>query len=109
AQGQPVTCRLTAIDDAWQITCESASGRSTLPAAEVAWWGAPAALRSRRGIQATDHALVVLADGGILPADVLEAADGQFSLGSLALGELTLRQSRIRGIVFRPPADLSRR
>lgn len=109
AQGDPIACRLVAIDDVWQIAYETAEGRGSVAAADVAWWGAPAELPSRRGLQATDRALVMLADGGIVAADVLAASDGRLSLGSVALDEFEIRLSRVRGIVFRPPAELSRR
>lgn len=109
ATGEPLLCRLTAISDAWQISYETDAGPGTIAAADVAWWGAPTRLRSRRGVQATDGALVVLANGGVIAADVLAVADGRLSLGSLAFEEFELRLSQVRAILFRPPADLTRR
>lgn len=109
ASGEPLLCGLKAIDDAWQIRYETADGPGTIAAADVAWWGAPAKLRSRRGVQPTDGAQVVLADGGVLAADVLAVAAGRVSLGSIAFDEFDLRLSHVRAILFRPPADIAQR
>jgi len=109
ATGEPLLCRLTAVSDSWEVRYQTQEGPGTMAAAELAWWGAPAKLRSRRGVQTTDGALVVLANGGIVPADVLTVADGRISLGSLAFEEFELRQSQVRAILFRPPADVARR
>ena len=63
--------------------------------ADLVSWGQPAELRK--------GPILVLADGGFLPAAVLAAEKADLSVDSARLGALKLPLDSLAGIVFRPP------
>jgi hypothetical protein len=68
---------------------------------ELVTWGSLA--EPRRG------PLVLLADGGLLVADVLGSDDERLSVDSALLGKLAIGLEELVGIVFHPPLDAARR
>ncbi len=113
ALGTPYAAELVAVDASWQLTVQGDRGQGTrqftLPAADLGWWGAPVEPASRRGVRPTDRVWVLLADGGLLVADVLALRSDRVTLGSIVFGEFDLRLNQVQGILFRPPADAARR
>ena len=71
------------------------ASRDTLAVADLVSWGQPAELRK--------GPILVLADGGFLPAAVLGADKADLSVDSARLGTLKLPLDSLAGIVFRPP------
>jgi len=97
ADGEPFAARLAAVDPQWQVTFQTEKGDRTLPAAGLAWWGHCADLG--RG------PVVVLADGGLLAADVPAADAQQVAVDSALFGTLKLPRALVSGVVFQPPAE----
>ncbi len=64
---------------------------------DLVTWGAPA--DARQGPQ------ILLADGGLLVADLIGADEERLTVDSLLLGKLALPLEQIAGIVFLPPLD----
>jgi hypothetical protein len=95
--GEPFPAKLATVDADWQVTLDSAGKLRTLPAAELVRWGDCA--EARRG------PILVLADGGLLVADVLGADKEQLAADSDAFGLVKLPLEWVRGVVFRMPAD----
>ena len=96
--GEHFTARLTGVTAAWQVTYLDANGKQqTVPAAELAWWGTC--------VEPTRGSLVVLADGGLVPADVTAADKDNLTAESDLLGTLKLPLESLAGVVFHLPAD----
>ena len=87
--------RLTSVDDQWKLGFDAAGKPRTLAAADLVSWGQPAELRK--------GPILVLADGGFLPAAVLGTEKADLSVDSARLGGLKLPLDSLAGIVFRPP------
>ncbi len=87
--------RLTSVDAQGKLGFDAAGKPRTLAAADLVSWGQPAELRK--------GPILVLADGGFLPAAVLGADKADLSVDSARLGTLKLPLDSLAGIVFRPP------
>jgi hypothetical protein len=73
----------------------------TLAAADVVAWGTPAPPES--------PAWLVLADGGLLMAEIKEADRDRVTVDSALFGELQVPLELLAGIVFQAPASIERR
>ena len=87
--------RLTSVDAQGKLVFDVAGKPRTLAAADLVSWGQPAELRK--------GPILVLADGGYLPAALLGADKSDLSVDSARLGTLKLPLDSLAGIVFRPP------
>ncbi|MGA2067699.1 MAG: NPCBM/NEW2 domain-containing protein [Thermoguttaceae bacterium] len=103
--GEPFPARLVAADADWKLTLAGggvpSGSQRTMPAADLAWWGTCG--EPARG------PLVLLADGGVLAADVAGADKDHLTAESDLLGTLKLPLGALAGVVFRLPADRARR
>jgi hypothetical protein len=95
--GEPFQARLTSIDAQGKLSFDAARKPRTLAAADVVSYGQPAELRK--------GPIVVLADGGYVPAARLGADKAALSLDSARLGALKLPLDVLAGIVFQPPSN----
>ena len=96
-EGEPFAAELATIDPQWQVAFGRGAERRVLPAAELVQWGSCA--EARRG------PLVVLADGGLLVAEVFEADNERLSADSDLFGLVEFPLELLAGVVFRLPAD----
>jgi hypothetical protein len=94
--GRPFAARLVAADAQWRLAFDADGKRKTVPAADLAWWGTCAEPAGE---------LLVLADGGILVAQVTAADKQSLTAESELLGTLKLPRAALTGVVFHPPAD----
>ena len=90
--GEPFAARLTSVDAQGKLGFDVASKLRTLAAADLVSWGQPAELRK--------GPILVLADGGFLPATVLGADKDHLSADSARLGMLKLPLDSLAGIIF---------
>ena len=96
--GESFAGRLAAVDDRWMISFVTGDGPRDLPGAELVRWGELAEIE--RG------PVVVLADGGLLVGDVLEADKERLKTESDMLGSIDHLLARlVAGIVFDLPVD----
>lgn len=93
--GEPFEARLTNVDAQGNLGFDVAGKSRTLAAADLVAWGQLAELRK--------GPILVLADGGFLPAAVLATEKAVLSVDSARLGTLKLPLDSLAGIVFRPP------
>ncbi len=93
--GEPFHAGLTSIDAQEKLVLDEAGKRRTIAAGDLVSWGQPAELRK--------GPVVVLADGGFLPAVVLGDDMIDLSIESDLLGTLKLPLDSLAGIVFRMP------
>jgi len=96
-EGPAFAAELAGVDAQWQVTLGTADRSRTLPAAELVRWGSPAEVRQ--------GPLVVLADGGLLAAEVIEADKETLSIDSDLFGLVKLPLESLAGIVFQSPSD----
>ena len=99
--GEPFQARLMSVDAQGKLGFDVAGKPQTLAAGDLVSWGQPAELRK--------GPILMLADGGYLPATALTADKADLSADSAHLGTLKLPLDSLAGIVFRPPphpADL---
>jgi hypothetical protein len=101
ADGEPFPAQLVAADAGWHLRLETGGKAETLSAAHLAWWGTCA--EPARG------PILVLADGGLLPADVTGADKDSLAADSDPLGAIKLPLEALAGVVLRPPAVRSQR
>ncbi|MFH1266352.1 MAG: NPCBM/NEW2 domain-containing protein [Planctomycetota bacterium] len=95
--GEPFRAELAGIDSQWQVTFRSGEERRVLAAADVVSWGCCAEVR--RG------PVLVLADGGLLVADVFTADKDRLTADSGLFGLVELPLELLAGVVFQLPAD----
>ncbi len=96
--GEPFAAQLHSVSDDRVISFLHQDDRRDLPMADLVRWGEPA--RIDRG------PVVVLADGGLLAADVLEADKEELTAESDVLGAIEhLPMRLVAGIVFDLPVD----
>lgn len=95
--GEPFAADLARIDGDWSITFERDDGPSKMAAAELVRWGTAPEL--------SGQPLILLADGGVLAAEVREIEGEQLLADSLLFGEMRLPLARLRGVIFHPPAQ----
>ena len=101
ADGQTLSAALIAADAQWQLTFSSGDKRQTMPAAELVRWGTFA--EPARG------PVLVLADGGLLPAEVVKIDKERLTADSDLLGTLKIPLESLSGILFRLPAGAAAR
>jgi hypothetical protein len=97
AAGPPLSGRLVAADVRWNLTFETTKGQRIVPAADLAWWGTCA--------EPAGGQIIVLADGGILPAEVTGADKDNLTAESESLGTLKLPLESLAGVVLHQPAE----
>lgn len=83
------------------ISLQQDKEKRTLPLAELVSWGALA--------EATGAAQLLLADGGLLVAEVLTADKEAIKVDSPIFGEQTIPLELLAAIALHPPADAQRR
>jgi hypothetical protein len=95
--GEPFAAALAALDDDGTLLLATADGERSLPLNDLVSIGAPAPW---------GHGTwVLLADGGLLAADVLGLANEALQIDSSALGPRSLPLERVAGVLLRPPSD----
>jgi len=99
--GEPFHAELAGSDAQWQLTFATEGKQRKLPAAELLCWGTPAEIARRP--------VLVLADGGLLVAEVRQMDKGSLAAESELFGALKVPLELLAGIVFQPPADRLRR
>jgi hypothetical protein len=97
AEGEAFAAQLAGIDADWNITLETESGPRRIAAAELVRWGTAPDL--------TRGPMIVLADGGVVVAEIREIDGEQLSADSLLFAQTRFPLSRLRGVIFEPPAD----
>lgn len=104
ADGKRLPARLAGIDAEWKISLRREESIRVLPAAELIVWGGYQDVE--RGPQ------IVLADGSVIVADVLEVAGTEITIGdATGLGRVlwspsSLPRTAVRALIYQPPADL---
>jgi NPCBM/NEW2 domain len=94
-EGRPFSGQLISIDAKGQITFQTAGQKHQLPLADLVAWGAcPEPKRTP---------ILVLADGGLLAADVLSSDKEILLADSDLFGRLKIPWDRLAGMVFRLP------
>ncbi len=93
--GDSFHARIAAVDRDWNVTFDAGEDRRVLPVQDLVHWGAYS--DSYQGTQ------ILLADGSLLMAEVLEIADERIVVYGELWGQTNLPLSQIRGVVFNPP------
>ncbi len=99
--GTAFSARLKTIDSDWKIVLIAGDVERSLAAGDLVMWGTPA--EPLGGDQ------LLLADGGVLVADVIETAGDDLVFYSEAVGKAEISLERLSGILFRAPTDPQRR
>ena len=96
--GTPRPARLVSADSDWQLTfaADDADKAISSTAGDVIAWGAP------HEFAAGD--LILLADGGVIVADLVSADAGVVHADSRSCGALKIPTARVRSVLFRLPA-----
>jgi len=97
ASGEPFAAALVGADEQWQLEFSAQGAKRTLAAGELVRWG--------RFAEVDQGPVVVLADGGLLVADLLGVDDETLSVDSLLVGTLRLPLEAVAGLVLRLPAS----
>ncbi len=95
--GGPFAAELAAVGADWQLTFNSRQKQRKLPAAELVRWGACA--------EGTGGPMVVLADGGLLLADVLGTEKERLKVDSGLFGVVEVPLESMAGVIFDPPTQ----
>lgn len=99
----PFAAGLASIDREWNVSFKAAGKLRVVSALDLVYWG------QYREVETGPH--LMLADGGLVRADLLLLDEEQVVLGdATGLGrgmwdESTLPRSGVRGVLFQPPAD----
>ncbi|MGD0517948.1 MAG: NPCBM/NEW2 domain-containing protein [Thermoguttaceae bacterium] len=100
-EGRPFSGELTSIDYKGQIAFQAAGQKRQLPMSDLVAWGAcPEPKRAP---------ILVLADGGLLAADVFTSDKDAFGVDSELFGRLKIPWDALAGAVFRLPPALKDR
>jgi hypothetical protein len=99
--GEPFPAQLVAVDAKWQLTFDSAGKPRILPAADLVAWG--------RCAEPGQGPILVLADGGLVSAEVLDVGKESLRADSDLLGTLKLPLDAVAGLLLRPPGDRAKR
>jgi hypothetical protein len=103
----PFACQLAGIDREWNLTFKTAGKLRVVAAADLAYWG------RYRDVEAGPQ--IILADGGVVRADLLLLDEKQMVLGdSTGLArtlwdESSLPRDAVRALLLQPPADALQR
>ncbi len=95
ASGESFAARLTSVDAEGRFGFDVAGKARTVAAVDLLSWGQPVEIRK--------GPIVLLADGGLLTADITRADKASLAAESDLLGALKLPLESLSGIVFRPP------
>ena len=99
--GEPFAGQLVGVDDQWRLTFRDNGQTRQLPAEELVRWGTC--------VEPTEQPLLVLADGGLLVAEVLAIDAEKLTVESALFGRLTLPLETVAGVVFQlPPVAVQR-
>lgn len=98
--GEPFSGQLTAVDAAWRLTFATDGQGRTLPAADLLAWG--------KCPEVARRPLVVLADGGLLVADVYQMDKDHLQVDCDLFGSVKLPLELLAGVVFQTPAERRR-
>ncbi len=101
ADGEPFAAEIAAIDESWQIKFVVDGSTREIGAKDLVRWGNPREIR--RG------PVVVLADGGLVSADVLEVDKETLRAESAVFGLVEVPLELLRGIVFQLPLERQER
>lgn len=93
--------RLVGADADWKLSFAGEGGSQTIAAADLAWWGAP---REPAG-----GPLVILADGGLLVANLESVGREKLAVESPTLGPLELKLGDVAAVALSPPGSAPRR
>lgn len=96
-EGQPFPALLTAVDASWGVTFTLGGKPRTASAAELVAWGSPAELGQ--------EPLIILADGSIVAAEILEADKERITADSALFGSVKLPVETLAGLVFQPAVE----
>jgi hypothetical protein len=96
-EGDAFPARLTSITAEGQLGFDAAGKPRSLAAADLVAWGQPAELQK--------GPIILLADGGRLPASVAGADKVHLTVDSTRLGRLKLPLESLAGVVYRPPPN----
>jgi hypothetical protein len=96
ADGQATAAQLTAADARWQLVFTTAGKSRPMPAAELVRWGQFA--EPARG------PVIVLADGGLLAAEVTGIDKDRLAAESDLFGAVKIPLESLAGVLFHPPA-----
>ncbi len=99
--GEPFAGKLVGVDDQWRLTFRDDGQTRQLPAEELVRWGTC--------VEPTEQPLLVLADGGLLVAEVLTIDAEKLTVESALFGRLTLPLETVAGVVFQLPPVAARR
>ena len=99
--GAPFRAELLAADAKGQLTFAAAGQQKTIPAADLVRWGQCPEQGRAGGL--------VLADGGLLMAEVVAADKDRLTADSDLFGTLKLPLESLAGVVFHAPSDQQRR
>lgn len=98
--GQPFSGQLTAVDAAWRVMFAVDGQSRTLPAADLLVWG--------KCPEVARRPLVVLADGGLLVADVHQMDKDHLQVDCDLFGSVKLPLELLAGVVFQTPTERRR-
>ena len=99
--GDPFPARVQAIDKDWQITFQAGGRQRVFAAQDLVGWG------DYR--DTCTHSQIVLAEGGLLVADVMQlSGESLVAYGDLC-GQVTWPLSAVRGVLVDPPLEPLRR
>jgi hypothetical protein len=108
--GKPFAGELIAADAEWNLTFRVGQDERKLAAAELVAWGSPVEPKGRTKLdEYFPPAEVLLADGGLLVADLKESKGDALLLVSDLLGSLEVPRAQVRGMLFSPPLNRARR
>ncbi len=96
-EGEPFLARLLGIDPQWQVAVQSGEGRRDIDAADLVRWGS---YRDR-----ASGPQIILADGGVLLADVLSVTGQYVGVESNLWSATRIPLPMVRGILFHPPPE----
>ncbi len=99
--GEPFAGQLVGVDAEWQLTFRDDGQTRQLPAEELVRWGTC--------VEPTEQPLLVLADGGLLAAEVLAIDAENLTVDSALFGRLALPLETVAGVVFQLPPVPARR
>lgn len=99
--GQPFSAQLQSISSDWKIHFRQPMGDRVIAASDLIRWGKPQAPRLRTHI--------VLADGGLLIAQVVQLTGNHLVVGSDLWQETLLPLESVRGVLLTPSSDLQQR
>jgi hypothetical protein len=99
--GKPFAAELAAVGKDGGLEFAADGQTRKMPVTDLVSWGAP--VEPRRG------PIVVLADGGLLAADVLAADKDRLDADSELFGRLKLPLEQLSGVIFRLPGAVAER